>query len=336
MSVPQMREPLWISEADVAGLMDMGDAIAALEKGLKQEAAGQAKNMVKTHATWGKGNTLHAIGAVFEGEGFVGTKTWAHTEGGATPLLLLFDAANGSVKAIIEAFVLGQFRTGGISGVATKYMAKADAHDMALIGTGKQSITQLAAVAAVRKLTRVRIFGRDQKKRDEFIARVKAELGIEAEAPATIAEACAGADIVTVVTRATTPIITSAMLAKGAHFNAVGAITPERTEFEPSLLDRAGIVVADSVPQVQRLSAEFMAYFGKDEAKWGKVASLASTVAAAKPRDPATDLSVFKAMGMGISDLSLGIELYRRAVAKGQGRAFPHPKKAKPRLAAKT
>ncbi len=329
-----MSEPIWISEAEIAGLMDMGDAIAALEKGLRQEAAGQAHNMVKTHATWGKGNTLHAIGAVFEAEGFIGTKTWAHTEGGATPLLLLFGAADGSLKAIIEAFVLGQFRTGGISGVATKYMAKPDAHDMALIGTGKQAITQLAAVAAVRKLSRVRVFGRDRTKRDEFIARVKAELGLVAEAPASVAEACAGADIVTVVTRATQPIVTSDMLAKGCHFNAVGAITPERTEFDPALLARAATVVADSIPQVRKLSREFMDYFGADEGKWRKVASLASTVAAALPRAADADLTVFKAMGMGISDLSLGIELYRRATAKGQGRAFPHPKKAKPRLGA--
>ena len=82
------QSPLWITEADVVGLMDMGDAINALEKGLLAEARGDAVNMVKTHATWGNGSTLHAIGALFPKEGFVGTKTWAHTEGGASPLLI--------------------------------------------------------------------------------------------------------------------------------------------------------------------------------------------------------------------------------------------------------
>ena len=58
--------PLWLTESDVVSLIDMGDAIAALEKGLAQEAAGTAQNMVKTHALWGDGSTLHAIGGVFE------------------------------------------------------------------------------------------------------------------------------------------------------------------------------------------------------------------------------------------------------------------------------
>ena len=88
---------LWITEAEVAALVDMGDAIAALDAGLSAEAAGGAVNMVKTHTTFGHGDTLHAIGATMLAEGVVGTKTWAHTEGGANPLLILFDAANGQL-----------------------------------------------------------------------------------------------------------------------------------------------------------------------------------------------------------------------------------------------
>src|SRR6185437_8817805 len=101
----QAAAPLWIREAEVTSLLDMGEAIAALEAGLKLEAAGAAENMVKTHAVWGGGHTLHAIGAIFPEAGFVGTKTWAHA-GGANPLLLLFDAHDGQLKAIIEAFAL--------------------------------------------------------------------------------------------------------------------------------------------------------------------------------------------------------------------------------------
>ncbi len=93
-----VSSPLWISEADVAAMMDIGDAIAALEKALLAEARGDAKNMVKTHVAWGDGSTLHAIGAVFPKEKFAGTKTWAHTQGGATPLLILFDSDTGGSR----------------------------------------------------------------------------------------------------------------------------------------------------------------------------------------------------------------------------------------------
>src|SRR5438067_759298 len=102
--------PLWISEAAVVANMDIGDAITALKKALLAEARGEAKNMMKTHVAWNS-STLHAIGAVFPNEGFAGTKTWAHTPGGATPLLILLDSESGSLMAIIEAFALGQLRT---------------------------------------------------------------------------------------------------------------------------------------------------------------------------------------------------------------------------------
>src|SRR5260370_29730998 len=157
--------PLWISEAEVVSMMDIGDAIKALEKGLLTEAKGDAANMVKTHVAWDDGSTLHAIGAVFPNEGFAGTKTWAHTTGGAEPLLILFDSRTGTLKAIFEAFALGQLRTASASGVATNLLAEKDADDFAIIGTGKQAITQVAAVVAVRNIKRIRVFGHNAKRR---------------------------------------------------------------------------------------------------------------------------------------------------------------------------
>src|SRR5258708_9900869 len=329
-----MTAPLWISEAEAASLMDMGGAIAALEKGLALEASGGAANMVKTHAVWDGHNTLHAIGATVPAAGIVGTKTWAHTEGGAAPLLLLFDSHDGSLKAIIEAFALGQLRTGGISGVATRCLAAPGADDMALIGTGKQAITQLAAVAAVRKLRRIRIFGRDAGRRAAFVERVRRTLDLPAEEAASIEAAVAGASIITLVTRATTAFLTSAIVARGAHINAVGAITPERAEFAPDLLGRCAIIAADSVPQVKSLSREVLDYCGTDAAAWSRIGPLSAIVAAGAGRPAGPDLTLFKAMGMGISDLALGIEIYRAAVAGALGKALPAPAKATPRLKA--
>jgi ornithine cyclodeaminase len=323
--------PLWITEADVVAMMDMREAIDALEKGLLVESRGEARNMVKTHVEWDS-STLHAIGAVFPEEGFAGTKTWAHTPGGATPLLILYDSASGALKAVIEAFALGQMRTGGASGVATRRLAREDAGEFAIIGTGKQALTQVAAVLAVRPIRRVRIFGRDAQRREHFAKRVEAELGVEAVAAGSIAEALKDAPIITVATRASEPIVTSEMCARGAHINAIGAIVPSRAEIAQDVLARCTRVAADSIPQARKLSREMIEFYGADPAGWGAVQSLAQVVSTGPRRLPSDDLTLFKSLGMGISDLSLGIELYRRAVAAGTGREIPHPQKAAPRL----
>jgi len=329
------ESPLWISESDVVSLMDVGDAINALERGLLAEARGDAQNMVKTHATWGQGSTLHAIGAVFPKEGFAGTKTWAHTEGGATPLLILFDSESGALKAVVEAFALGQMRTGGASGVATRWLAAEGADEFAIVGTGKQAITQVAAVVAVRPVKRVRVFGRDEGRRAQFAARVEKEFEVEAVEARSVAEAVEGAQVVTVVTRATEPVLSAAMIARGAHVNAVGAIVPGRAEVACDVLERCDRVVVDSVPQAQRLSRELLEYFGPPDSEgWKRVTPLSGLVAAREPRDPAYDLTLFKSLGMGVSDLALGVEIYRKALENGTGREFPRPRKVSPRLRA--
>jgi len=332
-NIMSVSSPLWISEADVVAMMDIGDAIRALEKALLAEARGQAKNMVKTHVAWNDGATLHAIGAVFPHEEFAGTKTWAHTKGSATPLLILFDSETGRLKTIIEAFALGQLRTASASGVATNLLAMKDADDFAMIGTGKQALTQVAAVLAVRPIKRIRVFGRNLERCEQFAARVKREFEIETIAARSVVETVAGAAIITVATRATEPVIAAHMIARGTHINAIGAIVPGRAEITRDVLDRCSQIVVDSVPQAQKLSRELMDFFGgADQEGWKQVRSLADLVAASESRGASGDLTLFKSLGMGISDLALGVEIYRKARADGLGREFAHPEKAAPRL----
>lgn len=326
------QAPLWICESDVVSMLDMRGAIAALEKGLLAEAQGEARNMVKTHAEWGEGSTLHAIGAVFPEAGFVGTKTWAHTPGGATPLLILFDGKTGALRAIIEAFALGQLRTGGASGVATRWLAEQDADDFAIIGTGKQALPQAAAVLAVRPVRRIRVFGRNEDRRNKLVARLLNEFEVEAVPVPSIAEAVKGAQVITVVTRATEPILSAEMIDRGAHINAVGAIVPSRAEIAANVLARSTCVAVDSVPQAQKLSRELIDFFGPNSSNWQHVSSLSSVVANKRLRNPNDDLTLFKSLGMGISDLAVGIEVYRKAVEAGKGREFSQPQKVMPRL----
>jgi ornithine cyclodeaminase len=326
-----VSDPIWITEAEAVEALSLPEAIPALEAGLALEAAGTARNMPKTHQIWGGHHTLHAIGAVVEGANTVGTKTWAHTAGGATPLVTLWNSDSGKLEAIIEAFALGQMRTGGISGVATGRMARKDADDLAIIGTGKQAITQVVAVAAVRPLKRIRVFSPTPENRRAFMARLErlfpAATLLEAN---SVEEAVKDAPIITLVTRARIPILSARMIAKGVHLNAVGAITPEREEFSQDVFERVSAIAVDMVESVKSLSAEFQKRFGTGD--WSRVRPLSELVAGKAERSVDADITLFKAMGMGLSDLALGIEILKRVRAKGGGRAIPHPKPAQPRL----
>ena len=321
-------DAIWITEAEAVQLMDLKDAIAALEAALREEARGEAYNMTKTLLQYGN-NNLHAIGGKLGN--LVGTKTWTHTQGGTCPLLLLWSAEDGSLVAVIEAFALGNLRTGGISGVAADWMARQDSSVMAIVGTGKQALAQVGTMLAVRPIERLRIYSPREDSRRGFAAKAREEFAIEADVCASVSDACKGAQIVTLVTRAAQPFLTAAMLERGAHLNAVGAIAPDREEFAQDVFARATIVAVDNLPGVQRLSREFMTRYASSG--WDKVVPLSGLIASGRRRSGADDVSLFKAMGMGISDLALGAELLERARERGAGRAIPQPKKMKPRLA---
>jgi alanine dehydrogenase len=325
--------PLWIREQEVVELLDLDEALGALEAALRLEAAGEACDLAKTHVGW-DGGTLHALGAALPGEGLAGTKTWTHTPRGATPLLLLFDSRDGRLLAVIEAFALGQLRTAAASGLATSYLADPDARELALVGTGRQAVPQAAAVVAVRPIRRVRLFGRDAARRAACAAELRRRFAVEVVEYGDITSAVAGAPIVTLATRATEPFLRSAMLAPGAHINAIGAIGPTGAEMTAELVAGAERLVVDSVAQARRLSREFREALGPDETAWGRVEPLAAVVAGGRRRDPSgRGWTVFKSFGMGLSDLAVGSEVYRRAVRAGVGRAIPDPERVAPRLA---
>jgi len=313
--------PIWIGENDLA--LDLSQAIALLRKAMLRQAEGRAKNMKKTHLGW-DGGSMHAIGAAFTDTALLGVKTWAHTPKGATPLEILWDAETGKLLAIIEAFAMGQLRTAGIAGLVTDMLAAKDADVLAICGTGKQALAQVAAVNLVRKLKLVRVHGRNAERRETFAKKVRSELGLDVEIFDDVAKAIENAPIITLVTRAREPFLTAAMPTRGAHINAMGAITPERQEFTPALLDRCAIVATDSIEQARTMASELIAAWGP-ELKSSSLKTVSELVAAKTSRPKSADLTLFKSLGTGTADLALAEELYRLARERGLGRELPTP-----------
>ncbi len=326
--------PIWLTEAEIVSLVTLADAIPALEKVLAMEASGEAENMVKTHLTFSGHDTLHAIGASVTGAGLVGTKTWAHTTGGAAPLLVLWNAENGALQAIMESFALGQMRTGAISGVATKWLSAPDADELAIIGSGRQAVTQVAAVHAVRPLKHLRVFSPTKENRDAFAGRMAGEFGFRVTVADSVEACVADAPIVTAVTLATAPFLEAPMIAPGAHVNAVGAIVPQRVEFTADVFPRCAVVAVDNLPGVRNLSREFIDYYGAGKASWDDVRPISEVIAEGAGRPAGADLTLFKAMGMGLSDLAMGTEILARARKAGIGLPLPERVRAAPRLQA--
>lgn len=321
----------WVSEHDVVSVLDLADATEVLRAGFAEEGSGRAGGLEKTMLGYGEGATLHALGAAFAGAGLAGVKVWTHTPGGADPVLCMFDTRTGRLTACVEAFALGQLRTAGTAALATDLLSAPDASVLAVIGTGKQALPQVAAVTQVRPLSEVRAYSRSPEHREAFAATVTDVLGVRCRATASVDDAVEGAAVVTLVTRATEPVLLDRMVTPGMHLNAIGAIDLERREFEPSILGRCAAVVTDSLTQAMRLSSELRAHYGTEagaggDGAWAGVRSLGALVASGAAGRGAGDVTLFKGMGSGVEDVALGAAvLGRLGIGPGAGAAGAPP-----------
>jgi ornithine cyclodeaminase len=316
--------PVLLTEREAAKLLPLSDAIEVLREVYGATHACNI-NMPRAHARHGD-RILHAVGGILPDRGIAGTKTWLYTPAGAQPLLILFSPDDGRVAAVIEAFGLGQRRTAATSGLGTALLARADADVLALLGTGKQALAQAHAVAAVRQLRRVQVFGRDPNRREQLCARLDLDLGVEAEGFGDVGAALEGAQIVTAITRAADPIVFAEMLTAGMHINAVGAIVPARSELDARVIGRCDVIVADSCDQAREDSQELQSAVGAGLLRFEDVVDLAELVADPE-RGRTTDdqITLFKAQGVGLSDVALGAEILTRAIRAGAGTPL-HPR----------
>src|SRR5215470_6126102 len=152
-----MTQPLYLTEAEVAELVTVKDAIDVLAETFALWRDDGTTNLPRQRARL-KAGSLNLMGAACEKKGIFGLKAYFAGKSGARYHVLLYAADGSGLLAMIEADHLGALRTGAASGLATKLLAKEHAHTVGVIGAGKQARTQVSAVAAVRPIRRVRVY----------------------------------------------------------------------------------------------------------------------------------------------------------------------------------
>jgi alanine dehydrogenase len=315
---------LLLREADVRMILTMPLAIEAVEEAFRHLADHSAEMHPRERLHIPGQSYLHYMAAGDSAGGYMGLKIYTSSRQGLRFLVPLFDTRSGDLLALVEADYLGQMRTGAASGVATKFLANADARTVAMIGTGSQARTQLEAIAAVRKIERVRAFGRDAQRREQFAEEMAARLNITVRAVASAEEAVRGADIVVTSTTASEPVVFGAWLKPGAHVNAIGANFPEKRELDDEAVRRAGVIVVDSLEQSKRESGDLIRAFGDAAARWASVRELAGIVAGkVAGRTKADEITLFKSNGIAIEDIAVAGRVYELARTRAIGTEVP-------------
>jgi alanine dehydrogenase len=312
---------LLLTENDVRELLDMPLAMELVETSFRRLADRSATSQPRRRVKLGEKGLMHYMAAADQSGGYAGLKIYTVANRKVRFIVPLFKVETGDLLALIEADYLGQTRTGAATGVATKFMARGDARIAALIGTGLQARTQLEAMCQARKFEAIRVFGRDQARREAFALAMAAKVRSPVVPVSSAEDAVRGADVVTTCTNSVNPVVEADWFAPGVHINAVGVNFAEKRELDAETVDRCDVIAADSVEDAKIESGELIAAFGDDAADWARVIELADIVAGKVPGRTSPDqITLFKSNGIAIEDIVVAGGVFEMAKKRGIGR----------------
>ena len=307
----------FFQDDDVRRLVDMPTAIGVLEAAFCELAEGSAHNVPRRRARI-PGIVLHQMSAGIESLGVVGCKVYTTTREGARFHVALFDASTGALNALFDADWLGRLRTGAATGLAVHRMADPAADEVAVIGCGRQAETQLAAVAAVRLLQRVRVYCRDEERRTRFAHRMSRQLQVDVRAVESVRAAVEHCPIVVTVTTSRTPVVPADAVAPRTLICAAGSNWPNKSELDVGLVARCSPIVCDQVEACRLEAGELIQAERAGAFDWGRAIELSDLVAgkvdlACGDGDRPESPRLFKSVGLALEDVALAAEVVRRS-----------------------
>lgn len=325
---------LILSRHDVESLLTMPTAIAAVGEGFRQLALGNVVMPQRVATAIAAHAGLHLSMPAFVGSEEVGkpgtltikivTVYGQNQARFGLPmiqgLLLLHDARNGQLLAMMDAEHLTAMRTGAASGVATQYLARADAATVLLFGAGALGPQQLAAVCAVRPIERALVITKSGEKDAEFCAQMQRKLGITVEATRDVEAAVRSADVICTATNSSEPLFAGQWLKPGTHINAVGAYTAKMREVDSTTIQRSRVFV-DHHKAAQTEAGDILLPIADHEFSYDQViGELGALInGAVVGRTHEDEITLFKSVGLALQDAVTAAQVYQLALEHGAG-----------------
>jgi len=305
---------IFIPEAVVANLIDFPTAVDLLIDAFKSQGQGTAVNRSRIRIPI-TGGTYNLMAAANMAKNVVGLKVYTASKNGA-PMLIVLHAADGTgLLAIIEGGKISGCRTGALSGISARYMAKSGKHVLGVIGSGFQARAQILGVlAAVSAVERVVVFSRNAEKVGTFVKSMAGEIKVPISVATSAEQICTEASIIVLITNSSEPVIETEKIRPGTHVIAAGNNTWLRGEFEPSLAAKAAVVVVDDVDQARIESGELMRASELGLFNWDRAVSLSSVVSGLRNgRSSEEDITLFSSQGIGLLDVAVATHVYHQA-----------------------
>jgi alanine dehydrogenase len=317
-----------LTEEHVRSVLPMPELIACMESALGRFSSGDVQQPLRTALTVGAAKHWWGVMPAYINEpATMGAKLVTvfgtnaarglHTH---QAIIVLLDPDTGTLMALMDGRYITEARTGAVSAVSARYLARAGASTLALLGSGVQARSHLLAFKEIRRLRDIRIWSPTRTSRERFVAEMQPDAGAPLRATATAEEAVRGADLVVLATSSPAPVVDVSWIAPGSHIVSVGAPRPDHREMDPALVARARLFVDSRAGALAESGDIVMGMaegrFGSDHVA-GELGEL--VLGRIEGRRSDEEITIFKSLGMAVEDVATADLVYRRAVERGVG-----------------
>lgn len=330
--------PLLLNEADIRAVLPMDDLINAMEAALVQFSNGQVQQPLRTVLEVGAQRAFFGVMPAFIPQPpALGTKLVSVfggnvLEGLPTHLatIVLLDPRTGELLALMDGRFITEARTAAASAVSVRLLAREEAGTLAIIGSGVQARSHLEAIGRVRALRDIRVWSPSAERRAAFAHEMQEHAARAADrrpVPITAADspqaALAGADLVVVATSSRDTVVRNAWIEDGAHICAVGACRPDQRETDTDLVRRSRLFVDSRAGALAEAGDIVLPIREGAFAATHILGELGELAAGRVPgRTSASDVTLFKSLGMAVEDVAAAHMAYTRAAERGLGRGI--------------
>lgn len=310
---------LFLKNTPIDQILSMGEMIAAIEDTLKEVAAGRGFELPRrrihhpNRMIFGilPGSVHGAMGAYIQTD----LDRKIHHEN-----VMIFSSESGEPLILFQDCAINDYRTGAAGGIGAKYLSRADASRVAVLGSAVHAETQLKALAAVRKLTAAWIYSPTVERRTAFAAKMEKQLEIPIHIAASAEEALANADVLITATNSQTPVFDGNSLRPGMHITSIanGDKTRKRQELDDATLRRAAPIFVTSKETVCVNESDIFRAVRDKVIGWDKVHEISNLLLGqVAGRTDDRQITLFKLQGTGIMDVAIGFAAYERLKHSG-------------------
>jgi alanine dehydrogenase len=314
---------LILTQSEVKSILSVAFAFEAVAQGCVEYSQGSALIPPRAHvAIPGRAADSLFMPGYLKASGALGIKivsSFSRNPERGLPvgvgLLILLDHETGVPLALMDASYLTDLRTGVLSGLAARFLARPDSTVVAIIGSGAQARTQLLALAHVLPLRRALVYSRRPENVQTFLREMTGQVpGVDVSAAASAEEAVRKAHVVVAATTSEQPVVRGEWVQPGTLVCGVGAHTPEAREVDGEVIARATRFAVDSRAGALKSAGDLGIPVREGSLRAEDVAELGELLTGVRPgRQSAAEIAVFKSVGFAAADLAAAAAIYREA-----------------------